>query len=313
MAIGKSKTLEEFSSETTPPTLYVVATPIGALQDFSPHARQVLAEVDFVACEDTRHTGLLLANFGIKTPLASLHQHNEHGKSAALVERILSGTTRSAAVVTDAGTPAVSDPGAIFVARAHEAGVRVLSVPGPSALSAALGACGFLAPRVIFSAFFPREKKAQAAEMLVWLQAAPCAAVCYESPHRLIASVKEMAQFFPSAMELCVSREISKRFEEHIRGTFEHVLREIEKKDQIKGEIVVTVNVTAEAQQHYFSQYQTLHQADITLQEASNAGIKMSEEQGIPLKDACKVLAKKTKFSPKEIYAAAMDGKRNAP
>jgi len=197
----------------TPGVLYVVATPIGNLADASPRALETLRSADLVACEDTRTTATLLARHGITTRTVALHEHNERRAAAGLIDRLREG--RNVALVSDAGTPALSDPGAWLVQEAHRAGIRVSPVPGPSAAAAAISAAGFSAPRFLFAGFLPatgaaRRKALQALDL-------PWPIVIYEAPHRIAATLADLAQHFGAARELAICRELSKKFEEVAR------------------------------------------------------------------------------------------------
>lgn len=178
----------------------------------SPRAKETLASVNFIACEDTRHTGKLLNYFNIKAQLESLHTHNEKIKCSYLIEKLINSPEKCAAIVTDAGTPCISDPGSLLVAEAHANGIQVMSVPGPSSMTSALAACGFIQPRTIFSAFLSRSKKEQNFEFARWKTISPCIALFFESPKRILATLDNMDEFFKSdELEVCVSREISKK------------------------------------------------------------------------------------------------------
>jgi len=193
--------------------LYVVATPIGNLADASPRAIETLRGADLVACEDTRTTRTLLARHGIAARAVPLHAHNERRAAAGLVAALRAG--KSVALVSDAGTPALSDPGAWLVAEAHRAGVRVSPVPGPSAAAAALSASGFPAEKFLFCGFLPAtrsaRRKALAALDLPW------PAVLYEAPHRIAETLEDLRQRFGDAHEILVARELTKKFEEVAR------------------------------------------------------------------------------------------------
>ena len=162
-------------------TLYVVATPIGNLEDLSPRARQTLADVDLIAAEDTRHTGRLLLHFGIKTRLLALHDHNEADRAGTVIDALRSG--QSVALVSDAGTPLISDPGYRVVQAAHKAGIRVSPVPGPSALAAALSVAGLPTDRFCFEGFLPSKQKASL-DRMAGLAGEPRTLVFYETVHR---------------------------------------------------------------------------------------------------------------------------------
>jgi 16S rRNA (cytidine1402-2'-O)-methyltransferase len=197
----------------TPAVLYVVATPIGNLADASARSIEVLQNVDLIACEDTRTTRTLLARHGIAARTVALHAHNERRAAAGLVAALSAG--RSVALVSDAGTPGVSDPGAWLVAEAHRAGIRVSPVPGPSAAAAALSASGFAAPRFLFAGFLPagataRRKVIEALEV-------PYPVVIYEAPHRVAETLRDLQEKFGDAREIVVGRELTKKFEELVR------------------------------------------------------------------------------------------------
>lgn len=197
----------------TPGVLYVVATPIGNLADASPRALDTLRSADLVACEDTRTTAKLLARHGITARTVALHEHNERRAAAGLIDRLREG--KNVALVSDAGTPALSDPGAWLVQEAHRAGIRVSPVPGPSAAAAAVSAAGFSAPRFLFAGFLPatraaRRKALQALDV-------PWPVVIYEAPHRIAETLADLAERFGAARELAICRELTKKFEEVAR------------------------------------------------------------------------------------------------
>lgn len=227
--------------------LYIVATPIGTLSDLSPRAKEILSQVSFIACEDTRHSGNLLSHFEIKSQLESLHVHNEKNKSSYLIEKLIQSPQKCAAIITDAGTPCISDPGSLLVAEAHNQGVLIQSIPGPSSITSALAACGFIQPRSLFSGFLGRTQKEQFDEFNRWRMISPCIAVFFESPKRLLASLKNLDDFFTNQNTLiCVSREISKKFEEHKTGKIKEVLNYFLMQKEIQGEFVICVNIFEE-------------------------------------------------------------------
>lgn len=194
-------------------TLYVVATPIGNLSDLSSRARDILAAADLVACEDTRTTRPLLAAHGIAAKTFALHEHNERTALTKLVEALAAGKT--VALVSDAGTPAVSDPGALLVEAAHQAGIRVVPVPGPNAAIAAYCASGFLADRFLFAGFLPAT--ASARRKAIAALDASCPLILYEAPHRILETVEDLAAAFGPERELVIARELTKKFEEIAR------------------------------------------------------------------------------------------------
>jgi 16S rRNA (cytidine1402-2'-O)-methyltransferase len=194
-------------------TLFVVATPIGNLADASPRAVDVLRSCHVIACEDTRTTRTLLARHGIATRMVSLHEHNERAATAKLVASLLEG--KDVALVSDAGTPALSDPGALLVSEAHRANIRVSPIPGPSAAAAAFSASGFAADRFLFAGFLPasgaaRRKALEALEV-------PWPVIFYEAPHRIRASLEDLRQRFGDEREIAIARELTKKFEEVAR------------------------------------------------------------------------------------------------
>ena len=194
-------------------TLYVVATPIGNLSDVSPRALEVLAGCDTIACEDTRTSRTLLARHGIGTRVVALHAHNERRAGGALIEALCAG--RSIALISDAGTPAVSDPGAWLVAAAHQAGIRVLPVPGPNAAVAAWSAAGFSATQFLFVGFLPASGAARRKALAALDPEIPL--ILYEAPHRVLETVADLGARFGPARELLIARELTKKFEETAR------------------------------------------------------------------------------------------------
>jgi len=205
-------------SEATSPagTLYVVATPIGNLEDITARALRVLREVALIAAEDTRHSRKLLNHFAIRTPLVSCHEHNEQQRQGELINRLLAGA--DLALISDAGTPAIADPGYRLVRACHAAGVKVVPVPGASALLAALSAAGEPTDRFVFEGFLPARATARE-EVLLALRDEPRTVVCYETPHRLLASLAAIAAVWGRERPLVVARELTKLHEELFRGT----------------------------------------------------------------------------------------------
>jgi 16S rRNA (cytidine1402-2'-O)-methyltransferase len=199
-----------------PGTLYVVATPIGNLEDISQRALRVLAEVAVVAAEDTRHTARLLAHYGVGTRLVSLHEHNQRQASPWLVHRLLAG--ECVAYVTDAGTPLLSDPGLHLVRAARAAGVRVSPVPGPSALAAALSVAGASAERFVFEGFLPVRGESRR-ERLRALAADARTVVLFEAPHRIAATLSDLRAACGADRRAVLLRELTKVFEESRAGS----------------------------------------------------------------------------------------------
>jgi 16S rRNA (cytidine1402-2'-O)-methyltransferase len=217
-----------------PGTLYLVATPIGNLEDITMRALRVLRECDVVAAEDTRHSGRLLQHFGISKPMLSYFQFNEARRSEQILERLRRG--EKVALVTDAGSPGISDPGARVVAAALAAGLRVEAVPGPCALVAALTACGLPAEEFHFVGFLPH-KSGQRQRVLEALRTVPGTLVFYESPYRIVKLLEELAALYP-LRKLVLARELTKKFEEFQSGLPGPLLEEARRKPP-KGEFVV--------------------------------------------------------------------------
>ncbi len=220
--------------------LYVVATPIGNLGDISARAIEVLRGVTVIAAEDTRHSGKLLHHFGIKTPTLALHDHNERAVSESIVARLQAG--EAVALVSDAGTPLISDPGFHLVAQARAAGCQVIPVPGASALLAALSASGLPSDRFVFEGFLPAKEGARAAK-LEQLRDDPRTLVFYEAPHRIEASIAAMAAVLGGARRAVIARELTKTFETIHGDTLAGLLQWLAADaNQRKGEFVVVVS-----------------------------------------------------------------------
>ena len=217
--------------------LYVVATPIGNLQDISARALEVLKSVSLVAAEDTRHSKKLLTHYGIATSLQSVHEHNERDVTDRLVQKLTAGT--DIALVSDAGTPLISDPGYHLVRAARQAGVRVVPVPGPAALIAALSVAGLPTDRFVFEGFLPAKQTARR-QRLQGLAAETATLVFYESSHRIAASLADMADCLGGDREATLARELTKTFETVLTGSLLDLLGQLQADShQQKGEFVV--------------------------------------------------------------------------
>ena len=224
----------------SPGTLFVVATPIGNLGDFSQRAGEVLSNVDVIAAEDTRHTRKLLNQLKIETPLTSYHDHSNASKVSNLLRRIKKG--QSVALVSDAGTPLISDPGYKLVRQARESGVTVTPIPGASALIAALSVAGLPTDRFVFEGFLPAKASARN-KRLKELAFEPRTLVFYESPHRVVKTTAALKEFFGKERPIFIGRELTKRFESHFFGEIQNGLCWLEdNSDQQKGEFVIVVN-----------------------------------------------------------------------
>ena len=276
-----------------PGTLYVVATPIGNLEDVTLRALRILREVSVIAAEDTRRTSRLLQHYSISTPTTSLHAHNEDARTPRLVERLLGG--ESVALVSDAGTPVVSDPGARLVAGAHAAGVRVEPVPGPSAALAAISGSGIGGDEFLFVGFPP----ARAAARIAWLgrlAAEPRPLVMYEAPHRIRATLEEMlAAFGDRAMAL--GRELTKAHEELVVRPISQHLAAI---NEGRGEYTLVV-----APADTVDIYPDLPSATALYREFG----QLIEIEGVTRRAAIKQLALKYGLGARKVYSLIEEGR----
>jgi 16S rRNA (cytidine1402-2'-O)-methyltransferase len=217
--------------------LYVVATPIGNMQDLSPRAKSVLQAVEYIAAEDTRHSRLLLTHFGIQTPLLSLHAHNEKQACHAVVQFLQSG--KNIALISDAGTPLISDPGAYLVKSAHEYGISVLPIPGPCALVTALSASGLPADNFVFEGFLPAKSQARQ-QQLEKLRQEMRTIIFYEAPHRIIECITAMIAVFGENRIAVLAKELSKVFETIYRNDLQSILNWLTQEPaRQKGEFVI--------------------------------------------------------------------------
>ncbi len=229
-------TIESDAPPLRPGTLYLVATPIGNLLDMTLRGLHVLKHCDLVAAEDTRRTGQLLRHFGISKPMISLHQFNEARRTDSIIDKIRAGSC--VALVSDAGSPGISDPGARLVASARSAGLPVEPIPGPCALIAALTASGLATDEFHFVGFLP-VKSGQRQRRLTELLALPGTMIVYESPYRTVKLLTELSTLAPDRL-VVLARELTKKFEEWLRGTPLELLNELEKRPR-KGEFVVLI------------------------------------------------------------------------
>ena len=216
-------------------TLYLVATPIGNLEDITLRALRILKEVDLVAAEDTRHSRKLFSHFGITTPLTSYHRHIEAGKGEKIIDALHQG--KSVALISDAGTPAIADPGYRLVCRCVEEGIAVVSVPGPSAIVTALSASGLQTDRFAFEGFLPAKAHGRR-ELLESLKGDGRTLVFYEAPHRLLVSLEDMVAILGAKREVVVARELTKIHEEVFRGTLSAAIDHFSQ-GRVRGEIVL--------------------------------------------------------------------------
>lgn len=217
--------------------LYLVPTPIGNLEDMTLRAIRILKEVDLVLAEDTRTSKKLLTHYGIATPLRSYHAHNEHATVTSLAAQLQGGANM--ALITDAGTPGISDPGFLLVRACVQSGVRVECLPGATAFVPALAASGLPCDRFHFEGFLPHKKGRQT--RLLYLAALPNTFVLYESPNRLVKCLEQLIEFCGPERPCCVARELSKLHEDLRTGTLEAVLQYYKQKEAVKGEVVIVV------------------------------------------------------------------------
>ena len=280
-------------------TLYVVATPIGNLEDITVRALRILKEVALIAAEDTRRTAHLLTRYGITTPTTSLHEHNEHAKSAAVIARLKAGD--NIAVVSDAGTPTVSDPGRHLIAEAVAAGLRVEPIPGPSAVVTALSVSGFTDDEYVFMGFPPTRSKDRK-EWLERLRKAAATVVFYESPHRIIRTLEEIRDFVGDA-NIVMARELTKAHEELVRGPISEVLAHGIK---VKGEFTVVLSVGRTTEEQ-LSNVQERPSTDVIAREFGllTASGPTSRRQAIT------TLAKRYGLSAREAYQAVEASKKS--
>ena len=274
-----------------PGTLYIVATPIGNLEDITLRALRVLKEVDRIAAEDTRHTKKLLNHYDIRTPLMSYHEHNERSTAPALVERMLLG--ESIALVSDAGTPGISDPGYRLVVAAVAAAIQVTPVPGPSALIAALSAAALPTAGFVFEGFLP-EKRNQRRERLLALRDEKRTLVCYEAPHRLKDALGDIASILGDRT-VAIAREMTKVHEEFMRGPIHEIMTRIAD-CEIRGEAVIVVHGAAAGDLDLGGSEQSLRKDVLQLQAS-----------GMRVKEIADLLGEKYALPKKHIYRIALE------
>ncbi|RKW05562.1 MAG: 16S rRNA (cytidine(1402)-2'-O)-methyltransferase [Cardiobacterium sp.] len=274
--------------------LFVVATPIGNLEDVSQRALATLAAADIIACEDTRHSRRLLDACGIDRPLLPLHQHNERGAAQALLQRLQEGA--NVALVSDAGTPLVSDPGALLTRLAHEAGIRICPVPGASSVMAALSASGLPADRFQFAGFIPA-KAGERQRFFAEFAAAAQTTIFFETPHRIAESLAAMAEIFDGARRLVVARELTKQFEQIALLTVASAPAWLAEDDnRQRGEFVLLLEAAAEQEA---ADWQPLAE-DL-------------RAAGLSAKDTAALVAKHTGANKKAVYQYLLDNQANRP
>lgn len=270
--------------------LYIVSTPIGNLDDITFRAIKILKEVDLIACEDTRTTKKLLSRFQIQKELTSYHEHNEVEKAAELLSVLKEG--KSIALVSDAGTPGISDPGYRIVKLASENGVQVIPVPGASAALAALSVSGLPTSSFTFLGFLPKQNK-KLTEYLETIKDRPETLIFYESPKRVIKTLEVISEVF-GERNVSVSREITKMYEETLRGALPEVISNLKSRDTIKGEIVLIVEGNPEDEEIFDS-------------ETTDKVLKHLKKEGHTLKDAVKQITSDSGMSKSAVYKKALE------
>jgi 16S rRNA (cytidine1402-2'-O)-methyltransferase len=288
--------------------LKIIATPIGTLADLSPRAQLELKNADVIFCEDTRKTHQLLNIFQIKSHLVSLHLHNEKNASQNFLNKYFfsENPVKNAVLVSDAGTPGVCDPGAIFVNECLNLGIQIENIPGPSSLACALASNGFLQPQSLFVGFFPRTQKELIVAFNKWVFLAPVVVVGFESPQRIEKTILALETLQEShKIQLCLHREMSKKFEEHIRGTCSWVLEKLskKKKDGLKsfGECVLSIeilNIETNKEEMLLNALKELQ--------------KELETSKISSKELSKNIAQKFNISSKELFNAFLQKKNES-
>jgi 16S rRNA (cytidine1402-2'-O)-methyltransferase len=269
-----------------PGTLYLVATPIGNLADITARAIQTLTDVDVIACEDTRHSRKLLQHFGINTKTVSYHEHNEEQRARELVEQLKEG--RNIAVVSDAGTPTINDPGFRLVRAAIENEIKLVAIPGPSALITALTAAGLSTDAFFFAGFLPSRPTARQARLRE-LSAIPGTLIFYEAPHRLAASLRDAREIL-GERQAVVARELTKLHEEIRRGRLSELAEHYSGAESVRGEIVVLVDKTV------------LEKTTASLTKNVTALVSAFEEQGLDHRAALKKAARELGMSRAAAY-----------
>lgn len=273
-------------------TLYIVATPIGNLEDLSPRAVKVLSDVAVIAAEDTRHSGRLLQHLGISKPLIALHDHNERGRVQSIVSQLMAGA--DVALISDAGTPLISDPGYVLVRDVRAEGLRVRPIPGPCALVAALSAAGLPTDRFLFVGFLPAKRTGRRTA-LEELRREVATLVFYESPHRILATVADIADVVGAQREVVLGREITKTFETFYSGGAADVHAALtEDPHGSRGEFVIVVRGAEKTESGLMAGALDVDQL---------LNLLMAE---LPLKKAAKMASELTGLGKNELYQRAL-------
>src|SRR5712691_8661574 len=269
-----------------PGILYLVASPIGNLEDITFRAVRTLKDCDLIACEDTRHTLKLLNHYGIEKPLISYHDHNESERSAELIAKLRHGS--SVALISDAGMPLVADPGYRLVTAAVAEGISVQPIPGPSALVTALAASGLPTDSFRFAGFLP-PKSGQRSNVLEALKSDQATLIFYEAPHRILDTLVDVDRIM-GARPVVVARELTKTHEEFLRGTARQVLEILKARDAVKGEITLLIGKAGKREPTALE--------STTLEEA----VAAVEREGLTRMDAIKAVARRRGLSKREVY-----------
>lgn len=280
-------------------TLYICATPIGNLEDITLRVIRTLKEVDLIAAEDTRYSLRLLRHYEIRTPMTSYHQHNQISKGADLILQLQEG--KDIALITDAGTPAISDPGADLVRLAYDNGIEVSSLPGATACITALTLSGLKTRRFTFEAFLPQDKK-QRKRVLEELENETRTIILYEGPHRLLKTLNDLYKHLGDR-RISIARELTKKYEEVNRSNIKEAIKQYEK-EEIKGEIVLLIEGKSWEEVDQESQEQW---SSLSVEEH----MVFYERQGVSRKDAMKKVAKDRGVAKRDIYKELLEGKED--
>lgn len=279
-----------------PATLYLVATPIGNLEDITLRALRVLREeVRLIACEDTRQSRKLLDHYEIRTPVISYHEHNENERTAEIVEQLLGG--KSTALISDAGTPLISDPGYRIVAAAIEANITVVPIPGPSAILSALIASGLPISDFRFVGFVPHRTAARRKfyEDAVDFQSTT---IAYESPHRILESLADAVAVLGNERPLVIARELTKIHEEYLRGSAQHIYQTVQSRGGLKGEITLLIGPSNEPRE---------------IPDLRVEVLRLEKEEGFDRMGAIKQVAKLARLPKREVYRLVSEHDNNPP
>ncbi len=276
--------------------LYLCATPIGNLEDVTLRVLRVLREVDVIAAEDTRQSIKLLNHYEIKTPLISYHEHNKREKTPLLIGRMLAGET--IALVTDAGTPAISDPGEDLVKACYEAGIEVSSLPGASAVITALTLSGMKARRFTFEGFLPMDKK-EKKQVMERLAATTCTTIFYEAPHRLKKTLSAFLEITGENRNITICKELTKKYEDAMHMTMGEAVSYYDKEEP-KGEFVLVVE-GADAEELEKKEQQQWQEMSL------ERHMELYASQGLTKKEAMKAVAKDRGISKRDVYAALLE------